>query len=59
MQSRGFAIALERGEAVVFANAERPVRGARGHYRVQTRHGVSRVLAGERMTLGIIFHDAR
>jgi hypothetical protein len=59
MQSRGFAIALERGEAVVFANAERPVRGVRGYYRVQTRHGVSRVLAGERMTLGLIFHDAR
>ena len=58
MQSRGFAVALERGEGVVFANAERPARGARGHYRVQTRHGVSRIRSGERMTLGVIFHDA-
>jgi len=59
MQSRGFAVPLARGEAVLFANAERPVRGARGDYRVQVRHGVSRLLAGRRLALGIIFHDAR
>ena len=59
MQSRGEAIALEQGQAVLFANAERPVEGARGHYRVQTRHGVSRIRSGSRYALGIIFHDAR
>jgi hypothetical protein len=59
MQSRGEAIALELGEGVVFATRERPVAGARGHYRARVRHGVSRIRAGARCTLGIIFHDAR
>ena len=59
MQSRGEAIALERGEAILFPNRERPVEGSRGPYRTQMRHGVSRVHSGERLTLGIIFHDSR
>lgn len=59
MQSRGEAIALSRGEAIVFPNTARPVAGARGSYRAKLRHGVSRVRAGERLTLGIIFHDAQ
>jgi hypothetical protein len=59
MQSRGEAIALRRGEAVVFPNHERPVLGTRGYSRAQVRHGVSTVHAGERLTLGVIFHDAR
>lgn len=58
MQSRGSSIRLKRGHAVVFPNAERPVQGARGVYRAQTRHGVSEVTRGMRTTLGIIFHDA-
>jgi hypothetical protein len=58
-QSRGEVSALQRGEAVVFANASRPVEGARGWYRARVRHGVSRLHAGERTTLGLIFHDAR
>lgn len=58
-QSRGEAIALSRGEAVVFPTRERPVEGARGSYRAQLRHGASRLLRGERLVLGIIFHDAR
>jgi len=58
-QSRGQAITLELGEAVIFATRYRPVRGSRGFYRVNMRHGVSRLLSGERYTLGIIFHDAR
>lgn len=57
-QSRGEALTLARGEAVVFPNALRPAQGRRGRYRVQVRHGVSRVLEGERYTLGLIFHDA-
>jgi len=57
-QSKAEVVALGRGEAVIFAVHHRPVAGARGFYRVQQRHGVSRVRAGERYTLGVIFHDA-
>ncbi len=57
-QSRGAVVALAQGDAVIFANAYRPVPGKRGTYRVNLRHGVSTVLAGRRATLGIIFHDA-
>ena len=44
---------------MIFAVNQRPVPGARGHYRVTLRHGVSRVREGRRLTLGIILHDAR
>jgi len=57
-QSRGSAISLERGEAIVFATRERPVEGARGAFRAAVRHGVSPLWAGARTALGIIFHDA-
>jgi hypothetical protein len=57
-QSRGEAITLEQGEAIIFATSERPIASSRGHYRVTMRHGVSRVRHGQRLTLGIIFHDA-
>lgn len=59
MQSRAEVVPLERGDGVVFAVRHRPVRGTRGVYRVNMRHGVSRVRAGHRHTLGIIFHDAK
>jgi len=58
MQSRAEVVPLAQGEAVVFAVNHRPVQGSRGTYRVALRHGVSRVRAGERFTLGVIFHDA-
>ena len=58
-QSRGHAVAIEQGAGVVFATRERPVAGARGTYRVVMRHGVSTITSGARMTLGIIFHDAK
>jgi len=58
MQSRAEVVPLRQGQAVVFAVNRRPVRGARGTYGVTLRHGVSRLHAGERFTLGIIFHDA-
>jgi hypothetical protein len=58
-QSRGEAIALDQGEAVIFPTRERPVEGSRGFHRAQLRHGASRLLSGERLVLGIIFHDAK
>ena len=59
MQSRAEVVTLEQGDAVIFAVHHRPVQGTRGVYRVDLRHGVSRVRSGERHTLGIIFHDAK
>jgi hypothetical protein len=58
MQSRAAVVPLRQGDAVVFAVNSRPVRGARGDYQVNLRHGVSTVHAGHRHTLGVIFHDA-
>jgi len=58
MQSRGTVVPLGQGDAVIFAVRHRPVKGARGWYRTNMRHGVSTVRAGERLTLGLIFHDA-
>jgi len=57
-QARVEVVALAQGEAIVFPNRERPVRGPRGDRRVNVRHGVARIHAGQRATLGIIFHDA-
>jgi hypothetical protein len=58
MQSRAEVVPLGKGDAVVFAVHHRPVQGTRGVYRVNLRHGVSRVRSGRRHTAGIIFHDA-
>jgi hypothetical protein len=58
MQSRVEVIPLRRGDAVVFAVHHRPVRGTRGTYQVNMRHGVSQVRSGHRHTLGIIMHDS-
>lgn len=59
MQSRVEVVPLRQGDAVVFAVHHRPVQGGRGAYRVNMRHGVSRVRSGRRYTAGIIFHDAK
>ena len=58
MQSRAEVVPLRQGDAVIFPVHHRPVQGARGPYRVNLRHGVSRLRSGRRHTLGIIFHDA-
>ena len=59
MQSRAEVVPLRHGDAVVFAVRDRPVQGTRGAYRVNMRHGVSRVRSGRRYTVGVIFHDAK
>ncbi len=58
MQSRPEVVPLRQGDAVAFAVHHRPVQGTRGSYRVNLRHGVSRLRSGQRYTVGIIFHDA-
>jgi hypothetical protein len=58
MQSRAEVVPLRQGEGAIFPVHHRPVHGTRGVYRVNMRHGVSRLRAGHRYTLGIIFHDA-
>lgn len=58
MQSKAEVVTLRQGEAAIFATRERPKQGAKGPYRVQLRHGVSRIRSGRRQTLGLIFHDA-
>lgn len=57
-QSVGHALLLEKGEAIAITTRYRPVRGSRGFYRANLRHGVSRLTWGERFSLGLIFHDA-
>jgi len=59
MQSRAEVIPLRQGSGVLFAVHHRPVEGKRGSYRVNLRHGVSRVRSGRRHTVGVIFHDAK
>jgi hypothetical protein len=59
MQSRAEVVPLRQGEAVIFPVHHRPVQGTRGVYRVNMRHGVSRIRKGRRHTLGVIFHDAK
>ena len=59
MQSRAEVVPLRQGDGVAFAVHHRPVAGTRGTYRVNLRHGVSRIRSGRRHTLGVIFHDAK
>jgi uncharacterized protein len=59
MQSRPMVVSLRQGDGVLFAVRHRPVQGSKGVYRVNLRHGVSRIQSGERYALGIIFHDAQ
>ena len=58
MQSRAEVVQLDQGDGVIFAVHHRPVQGTRGNYRVNLRHGVSRLRSGRRHTMGVIFHDA-
>jgi uncharacterized protein len=58
-QSRGLAVSVPLGHGLVFPNRYRPAPGARGDHRLTVRHGVNTVGSGERVTLGVIYHDAR
>ena len=58
-QSKPQVVLADQGQAIIFTTRYRPVKGSRGYYRVNLRHGVSRVHRGSRYTLGIIFHDAK
>ncbi|HEV2194392.1 MAG TPA: 2OG-Fe(II) oxygenase [Candidatus Acidoferrum sp.] len=58
-QSKAEVVRADQGQAIIFTTRHRPVRGTRGYYRVNMKHGVSRVHRGTRYTLGIIFHDAK
>jgi hypothetical protein len=58
-QSRGYAIALQQGQPLIFPTHHRPLAGTRGYYRAAMRHGVSTITSGLRSSLGIIFHDAK
>jgi hypothetical protein len=58
-QSKAEVVSANQGQAVIFTTRYRPVKGRRGYYRVNLKHGVSRVHRGTRHTLGIIFHDAK
>ena len=58
MQSRAEVVPFGQGQGVNFPVHHRPIRGMRGSYRVNMRHGVSRVQSGRRIAVGIIFHDA-
>jgi uncharacterized protein len=57
-QSKAIVLKPSRGDLLIFTTNFRPVKGTKGHYRVNMKHGVSEVHSGERHTLGIIFHDA-
>lgn len=59
MQTRAEVVPLRQGDAIAFAVHTRPVQGTRGDYRVNLRHGVSRLHSGRRHTLGVVFHDAK
>jgi len=59
MQTRGHAISIEQGQFIIFPNRWRPVAGSRGDYRINVRHGVSTLRAGNRYCLGLIFHNAK
>ena len=59
MQSAAEVLSPNQGDILIFTTNFRPVKGTKGYYRTNMRHGVSRVRSGIRHTLGIIFHDAK
>jgi hypothetical protein len=57
-QSKAIVLKPKKGDVLVFTTNFKPVKGIKGYYRVNMKHGVSEIHSGQRYTLGIIFHDA-
>ncbi|CAD0002825.1 MULTISPECIES: 2OG-Fe(II) oxygenase [Flavobacterium] len=57
-QSKAIVLKPKKGDILIFTTNFRPVKGTKGYYRVNMKHGVSEIHSGQRYTLGIIFHDA-
>ncbi len=57
-QSKAMVIQPNQGDGIVFTTHARPIKGTRGYYQANMKHGISEVKSGERYALGIIFHDA-
>jgi uncharacterized protein len=57
-QSKAIVLRPRKGDMLIFTTNFRPVKGNKGYYRAQMKHGISEVHNGDRHTLGIIFHDA-
>jgi len=57
-QSKAIVLRPRKGDVLIFTTNFRPVKGTKGYYRVNMKHGVSQLHSGERYTLGVIFHDA-
>jgi hypothetical protein len=58
-QSKAIVLKPSLGDMLIFTTNFRPVKGTRGYYKANMKHGVSEVTKGTRTTLGIIFHDAK
>jgi hypothetical protein len=57
-QSKAIVLKPGKGDMLIFTTNFRPVKGSKGYYRVNMKHGVSELAEGKRYTAGIIFHDA-
>lgn len=57
-QSKAIVLKPRLGSLLIFTTNFRPMKGTKGYFRANMRHGVSEVTSGTRHTLGIIFHDA-
>ena len=57
-QSKAIVLSPHKGDMLIITTNFRPIKGSKGYYRAQMKHGVSEVHNGKRHTLGIIFHDA-
>jgi uncharacterized protein len=57
-QSRGTATLIPQGQGLVFTTRDRPVQSQRGWSAAPVRHGVSVIRTGQRLALGLVFHDA-
>jgi len=57
-QSRATVRVIPHGHGLVFTTRDRPVPSPRGWVAAPVRHGVSSIRSGQRLALGLLFHDA-